>query len=125
MASLPEHEDGGMNIIGMRRMLQQAEQSWLDCAGPPNDTIDEFYILIPTPAGHELEAKVWRHKNTPAPERPLVLLFHGGGFAAGSKEMCTRPGREFAKDFEAVVVSASYRLCPDHAWPAPVQGKSI
>jgi acetyl esterase/lipase len=33
----------------------------------------------------------------------------------------TRPAREFALDFDAVVVCPTYKLLPEHAFPAPAQ----
>ncbi|XP_068652442.1 probable carboxylesterase 18 [Aristolochia californica] len=51
---------------------------------------------------------------------PVVVFFHGGGFAflsAASKGydvVC----RRFARELRAVVVSVEYRLAPDHRFPA-------
>ncbi|KAF2167205.1 hypothetical protein M409DRAFT_22634 [Zasmidium cellare ATCC 36951] len=107
-------------VIDGRHGLEDLEKSLVKALGPLSSNIDEFYKTITLPSSHKAELKVWRSKSTPAADRPLILMFHGGGFAAGSIEMCTRPGREFAEDFGAVVVSSSYRLAPENPFPASV-----
>lgn len=92
--------------------------------GPPDSRIDEFYKTFTLPNGYDANLKIWRSNTTPLSERPLILLFHGGGFFGGSIEMMTRPGRELAKAFGAVVVSSSYRLAPENRWPTSVMGKA-
>lgn len=51
---------------------------------------------------------------------PLVVLYHGGGFAMGQPEGCLGYARGFASLFNAVVVSPSYRLAPEHKFPTGV-----
>ncbi|KAK8961307.1 putative carboxylesterase 18 [Platanthera guangdongensis] len=52
---------------------------------------------------------------------PLVVFFHGGGFAFLSADtqsydiVC----RRFARKIPSVVVSVNYRLSPEHRFPAP------
>ncbi len=41
-----------------------------------------------------------------------------GSHFSGSIEMNTQPGREFAQEFNAIVVSGTYRLAPEHTFPA-------
>lgn len=93
------------------------EKILVDKLGPPGERIEESYHDIPLSDGHSIQAKVWRPKGETNEPRPVILLFHGGGFVAGSAEMCTRPGREFALEFNAVVISATYRLAPQHKFP--------
>ncbi|KFK27949.1 hypothetical protein AALP_AA8G452300 [Arabis alpina] len=51
---------------------------------------------------------------------PLVIYYHGGGFILGSvdfilfHDFCS----DMARDLNAIVVSASYRLAPEHRLPA-------
>lgn len=49
---------------------------------------------------------------------PVVVYYHGGGFIAGSIEVADESNRALANDAGAIVVSASYRLAPEHKFPA-------
>lgn len=55
--------------------------------------------------------------NTQGP-RPVVLYFHGGGFVAGDLDVVDEPARAVANATGATVVTAAYRLAPEHAFPA-------
>jgi triacylglycerol lipase len=54
--------------------------------------------------------------------RPVFVFFHGGGFVRGDKHM---PGTPFyghigtwAAEHGMLAVTPTYRLAPDHVWPA-------
>ncbi|MBB5390083.1 MULTISPECIES: alpha/beta hydrolase [unclassified Herbaspirillum] len=49
---------------------------------------------------------------------PTVVFFHGGGFVLGSVELMDDIVRKLCRDTGAVVVSADYRLAPEHPFPA-------
>ncbi|MGI9597934.1 MAG: alpha/beta hydrolase fold domain-containing protein [Acidimicrobiales bacterium] len=56
--------------------------------------------------------------------RPLVVYFHGGGYALGSPEVALPITEGLAKSCE--VVSVGYRLAPEHPYPAPIDdGSSV
>ena len=115
-----EDSNGGIDVPMLREVMEQSEKSHVEELGPPDDQLEESYYDITLPDSHQIKSKVFRRKNTSSSARPLILLFHGGGFAAGSCEMCTRPGREFALEFDAVVVSSAYRLAPEYKFPQAV-----
>lgn len=57
----------------------------------------------------------------PAPgagDRPLVVFFHGGGWVMCGLDTHDALCRALAVASGAVVVSADYRLAPEHPWPA-------
>lgn len=56
---------------------------------------------------------------TPFGERPFPLLvfFHGGGFALGGIRTHDHMARRFALELGAVVLSVEYRLAPEHPFP--------
>nr|AHL44340.1 hydrolase [Streptomyces griseofuscus] len=49
---------------------------------------------------------------------PLVVYFHGGGWMAGSIAFMDPPLRALAVEAGVVVLSAEYRLAPEHPFPA-------
>ncbi len=52
---------------------------------------------------------------------PLVLFFHGGGWALGSPSSYDSVTRELARRIPALVLSVDYRLAPEHPFPAAIQ----
>jgi len=51
-------------------------------------------------------------------DAPVVLYFHGGGFAFGSPRTHAELTAELARRVPAEVVSVDYRLAPEHPHPA-------
>jgi len=49
---------------------------------------------------------------------PVVVYFHGGGFVGGGLSVVDEPARALANDVGAIVVAASFRLAPEHKFPA-------
>ncbi|KFZ82084.1 esterase [Amycolatopsis sp. MJM2582] len=52
------------------------------------------------------------------PSGSLILFFHGGGFALGSRASYAAPARMLAHGTGADVLSVEYRLAPEHPFPA-------
>jgi len=52
---------------------------------------------------------------------PVVLNFHGGGFALGNARQGDWICSTVAADLEALVVSVDYRLAPAHRFPAAIE----
>jgi len=55
---------------------------------------------------------------TARPKPPLLVFFHGGGFAVGSIASHDAALRELAHESECAVLSVDYRLAPEHKAPA-------
>ena len=51
---------------------------------------------------------------------PVVLYFHGGGFAAGSLDTHAPTARYLCQNANAIVVAVGYRKSPEHRFPAAV-----
>lgn len=67
-----------------------------------------------------VEARLYRADGT-ATDAPLMLFFHGGGFIGGDLDtheaLCVR----LAAAADMRVVSANYRLAPEHRFPAQLE----
>lgn len=66
-------------------------------------------------AGDELELRVFAPDG---PARAVYLDIHGGGFFMGHPKMGDRSNQAMADAHQIAVVSAQYRLAPEHPWPA-------
>jgi acetyl esterase len=49
---------------------------------------------------------------------PALVFYHGGGFIVGSSATHAALAAEMARQLDMPVVSADYRLAPEHKWPA-------
>jgi acetyl esterase len=72
---------------------------------------------IPT-AGGEFGVRIYTPHGGTA--RPIVVYFHGGGWAAGDLDTHDATARYYAANAGAVVVSVDYRQPPEHKFPAAV-----
>jgi acetyl esterase len=78
---------------------------------------------IPGPDGNQIPVRVYRAATVPpgasgGGPRPLIMYFHGGGFALGMLRMGDWLCSSAALRSGAVVVSVDYRLAPGHRFPA-------
>ncbi len=49
---------------------------------------------------------------------PVVVFYHGGGWAIGDLDIYDGAARAHALGAEAIVVSVGYRLAPEHPYPS-------
>jgi len=52
---------------------------------------------------------------------PVVVFYHGGGWAIGDLDTHDPVARAHAVGAEAIVVSVDYRLAPEHPYPAGIE----
>ncbi|MGY1812103.1 alpha/beta hydrolase [Blastococcus sp. SYSU D00820] len=73
-------------------------------------------VVVPGPGG-DLPARVL----APARPRGVLLYLHGGGWVVGSIAEHEALGRTLADRTGCTVVLGSYRLAPEHPWPAALE----
>ena len=89
--------------------------------------VDEESVNVRTRDGALLELRVYRiaqmsptYDEQEGNPSPLIVLFHGGHHVLGHAGMLSTIASSLSKRFNAVVVSASYRLAPEHPFPTGV-----
>ncbi|KAK4495480.1 hypothetical protein PRZ48_013811 [Zasmidium cellare] len=108
------------DITAFRSISAAVETAAVDRLGAPSPSLTESYLPIPMRDGHLNTAKVFQ-PSTSTDGSPLVVLFHGGGFAVGSPEQFTLLGRALVELLNCTVVSAAYRLAPERPFPAAAE----
>jgi acetyl esterase len=82
---------------------------------PPTELAEIRDIKVPGAAG-ELDARVYlQHGDEPT---PTIVFLHGGGFVVGDIDSHDLQVRAIAERTGATIVSANYRLAPEHPFPA-------
>src|SRR5215472_7086909 len=66
-----------------------------------------------------LRARVYRPQGTGP--FPVIAFFHGGGWVIGDLDTHDNMARHICRGASAVVVSADYRLAPEHPFPAAAE----
>ena len=64
--------------------------------------------------------RILRPKGAGTGPLPVALYFHGGGYVMGGIDESEDEARRIAANTPALVISASYRLGPDHPFPAAI-----
>ncbi|HSV98120.1 MAG TPA: alpha/beta hydrolase [Spirochaetota bacterium] len=96
-----------------RRLAEKAAS----VSGPPI-TMASVKDMKATANGLSVPVRVYTPEG--AGPFPAVLFYHGGGWVQGSVDTHDWPCRAIAKKSGAVVVSAEYRLAPEHPYPAAI-----
>ena len=110
------------NVTGPRQTLEQIEAALFSSLGPLPSQLESSSINLPMRDGHLNPLKIIRPATTDKDAAsPVILLFHGGGFMAGSALQLERPAREYALNFHAVVMLGDYRFAPDNPFPKSVE----
>ncbi|KAF3921864.1 Esterase [Arthrobotrys entomopaga] len=102
-----------------RSMLDAFGKRYLAALGPTPAGLKEFEITIPFRDGATGTGLVCQPTQE-GWDYPLIVLFYGGGFFMGNPAQLTGDMRTLAEKFSAVVISAPYRLAPEHPFPTPM-----
>ncbi len=83
----------------------------------PRDDIMIEQVTYPGGGGPVL-ARIYRPAGVASGPRPVVLYFRGGGWVIASLDVYEATPRALAAQLGAIVVSADYRMGPEHRFPA-------
>lgn len=83
---------------------------------PVGDLGEVRDVVMPGPAG-DIALRLFDVQAERGPG-PVVVFYHGGGFAVGSIETHAAVAAEISRGLDLPVISVEYRLAPEHPWPA-------
>jgi acetyl esterase len=116
-ASLKEHVPTATSthIEDIRQHMRDvAAHQAIDIAS--NVHVSELTLPL---VGRALKALVFRVPGRVQAAAPLMVYFHGGGWAVGSPQTHAAICAGLAQDTGCTVVSVDYRLAPEHPYPVP------
>lgn len=102
--------------IEVARSRMFAETTRFGRSAPSVGAVRE--LSIPGPAG---PMRAWHYVPESTQPEPLLVFFHGGGFALGTLETHDSPCRVLCRTARVHVLSVEYRLAPEHPYPAAVE----
>ena len=103
--------------IDAARKAHEATAKW-SCVATP--AAAEEWVCLPGPGG-SLRARVFWPFRRRRPVVPVIVYFHGGGYALGSPDSLAHVTRALCRCSQSVVVSVDYRLAPEHPFPAAIE----
>ncbi|MEW9905244.1 alpha/beta hydrolase [Pseudomonas putida] len=109
--SQPMHE---LSPQQAREQFAQASRL-LDSA--PAGNLEITQLAIPNRDGQPLAARAYQRAQGAERLRPVLVYFHGGGYVVGSLDSHDTLCRRLALAGDFVVLSADYRLAPEHKFP--------
>lgn len=110
-----DYSDAHKLILGLRQALKQ----WHT---PPVPGVAEKDVEYAARDGYTLRLKVFSPPESPepSPTRPMIILYHGGGFTIGSPESLAPICRLIVEKLNAVCITPSYRQGPEDPFPAGI-----
>ncbi|MDZ4825103.1 MAG: alpha/beta hydrolase [Actinomycetota bacterium] len=85
----------------------------------PKHPVYEVYDTVLATAVRDISVRVYRPSD--APNQPLLVWLHGGGWVIGSVDSHDQLCRLLCDATGAMVVSVEYRLAPESTFPAAVE----
>ena len=98
--------------------MRAESESWE--RNEPDPAVLEKDIQFSTRDGTKLRIHVFAPASQSFPQKPLVVMYHGGGFSIGKPEGTSLVCKIIVKAFGAVCVAPQYRLAPEHPFPTGV-----
>ncbi|KAH6655908.1 Alpha/Beta hydrolase protein [Truncatella angustata] len=114
---------GSFYTIKILKEITEASLPWTQKKLQQNRpfNLTEYERLVALDNGHRSRLLFCHRKDIqPTAKCPLIVLMHGGGHCVGNPESEIPLARRLALDHNAIVVLPSYRLAPEHPFPASV-----
>ncbi|WP_255639642.1 alpha/beta hydrolase [Aquibacillus saliphilus] len=107
-------------IVKLPEDLQTARQTPIPPDGQ-SETVRITNRYISGGDGQEMLIKIYEPIHKDNKPLPAVLWSHGGGYVLGHPNSDDRLCESFVEKGKCIVVSADYRLAPEHPYPAAVE----
>lgn len=92
--------------------------NWFTHPPHPDVAISELKIV----GRHgPIPCELYRPKNLPSLNAPMLMFFHGGGHVAGSLTSHRDVARQLAFAVNCLVLAVDYRLAPEHKFPIGIE----
>jgi acetyl esterase len=88
--------------------------------GPPIPMAELLEFELPG-VDAPLKARLYVPHSAPPPPRPMLVHYHGGGWMVGDLDTHDSACRFLAAHSGTTVLSTTYRLAPEHPFPAAVE----
>jgi len=108
---------GGLPPAQARAMVRRSAAA---SNGAPIPMAELLELELPGAEG-PLRARLYVPHNAPPPPRPMLVHYHGGGWMVGDLETHDGACRFLAAHSGVTVLSTTYRLAPEHPFPAAVE----
>ncbi|KXS97680.1 hypothetical protein AC579_8069 [Pseudocercospora musae] len=92
----------------------------MSAVGPIPAEVKESDHQVPTRDGQWIRVRVYVPTKQASAPRPLIVMYHEGGWRMGDLTDEDLNCRMFARDLGAVCVNVEYRLAPEHPFPTGV-----
>jgi acetyl esterase len=105
----PAHE------MSIQEYRESRKRAWVTTTASIYESRD---VQIPTRGG-SIAVRIYRPDSRR--DLPVLMFIHGGGFATGDLDMHDNYLRILSSGANILIVSADYRLAPEHPYPAAFQ----
>lgn len=113
---LPKNRDKPLSdMVGlMRKMFNKAKsiKNW-------NDGVVVGNVDVPCADGYSAKMLTYKRNNARA-DLPIFYYIHGGGFFGGSTRVVDQMCKFLVQNYDCLVFSIDYRLCPENHYPTPI-----
>jgi acetyl esterase len=101
--------------VDISELRAQTEASVVSLgAGAPD--VHAMHDAVVPGEGAEVAVRIYHPRAEPG--LPVLIFVHGGGWSVGSLAAIDPTIRRFCRGLDAVIVSVTYRLAPEHPFPA-------
>jgi acetyl esterase len=105
-------------VTAARAALKELSRTFDIARGAVDRTEDRD---IPGPRGPVPIRIYWPVPKAPLTTPPILLLFHGGGYALGDIDSHDHMARHYCARASVVVINVGYRLSPENKFPSGVE----
>ncbi len=93
-----------------------ANQEWIRKTRPGPELASVRDEQVPSRNGQPIPVRIYHPRASGT--LPILVYYHGGGWLFGNIEAVDRSNRRLADEAKVIIISAEYRLAPEHPYPA-------